>query len=49
VKSALSGHKLKDSEIAELTSWLKIRLNDPTVVVHSFTESENNLIHNYEN
>ena len=38
----LSDHKLKDSEIAELTSWLKIRLNDSTVVVHSFTESKNN-------
>ena len=36
----LSDHKLKDSEIAEMTSWLKIRLNDSTVVVHSFTESE---------
>ncbi len=36
----LSKNKLTDSEIAELTSWFKIRLNDSTVVVHSFTESE---------
>ena len=45
----LSDHKLNDSVIAELTSWLKIRLNDSTVVVHSFTESENKLINNYDN